>query len=115
MVERPMKSTEANSQVFSEGVSKALAVLKPEDHKKYGQTIISLFELLSEPHWVPGTLGFVNKFHARRIIMISRHYKSLAGINRIMQNFRYSQEQIARHYIILANTTIADNAKENKG
>ena len=54
----------------------ALAALKPEDHKKYGQTIISLLELLSEPRWVPGTLGFVNKFHARRIVMISKNKKT---------------------------------------
>ena len=54
----------------------ALAVLKPEDHQKYGQTIISLLELLSAPHWVPGTLGFVSKFHARRIVMISKNKKT---------------------------------------
>ena len=54
----------------------ALTALKPEDHKKYGQTIISLLELLSEPHRVPGTLGFVSKFHARRIVMISKNKKT---------------------------------------
>ena len=54
----------------------ALATLKPEDHKKYGQTIISLLELLSEPNWAPGTLGFVSKFHARRIVMISKNKKT---------------------------------------
>jgi hypothetical protein len=54
----------------------ALAALKPEDHKKYGQTIISLLQLLSEPHWAPGTLSFVSKFNARRIIMISTFKKT---------------------------------------
>lgn len=54
----------------------ALAALKPEDHKKYGQTIISLLQLLSQPHWVPGTLGFVSKFNRRRIIMISKFKKT---------------------------------------
>ena len=54
----------------------ALATLKPEDHKKYGQTIISLLELLSEPNWAPGTLGFASKFHARRIVMISKNKKT---------------------------------------
>ncbi|HWQ42692.1 MAG TPA: M56 family metallopeptidase [Desulfosporosinus sp.] len=51
----------------------ALAALKPEEYKKYGQTIISLLELLSEPYWVPGTLGFVSKFQVRRIVMISKN------------------------------------------
>ena len=54
----------------------ALAALKPEEHQKYGQTIISLLELLSEPHWVPGTLSFVSKFHARRIVMITKNKKT---------------------------------------
>lgn len=54
----------------------ALASLKPEDHKKYGQTIINLLQLLSEPHWAPGTLGFINKFNTRRIIMISKFKKT---------------------------------------
>ncbi|WP_407312694.1 M56 family metallopeptidase [Desulfosporosinus sp. SB140] len=49
----------------------ALAIVKPEEHKNYAQTIIELMQLLSEPRWVPGTMGFVNKFNARRIIMIS--------------------------------------------
>ncbi|KUO60926.1 MAG: antirepressor [Gracilibacter sp. BRH_c7a] len=53
-----------------------LSALKPQDHKKYGQTIIRLMQLLSEPHWVLGTLGFVSKFNARRIIMISKFKKT---------------------------------------
>ncbi|MFL0246123.1 M56 family metallopeptidase [Candidatus Clostridium stratigraminis] len=56
--------------------AKALAALKPEDYKKYGQTIIKLFQLLSEPHWIPGTLGFVSKFNRRRIVMISSFKKT---------------------------------------
>jgi hypothetical protein len=54
----------------------ALAALKPEDHKKYGQTIINLMQLLSEPSWALGTLGFISKFNARRIIMISTFKKT---------------------------------------
>jgi len=53
-----------------------LAALQPQDHKKYGQTIIRLMQMLSEPHWVPGTLGFVSKFNARRIVMISQFKKT---------------------------------------
>lgn len=54
----------------------ALAAIKEEDHKKYGQTIISLLQLLSQSHWAPGTLGFANKFNSRRIIMISTFKKT---------------------------------------
>ena len=54
----------------------ALTVLQPEDHKKYGQTIISLLQMLSQPHWAPGTLGFVSKFNKRRIVMISTYKKT---------------------------------------
>ncbi|AFM41690.1 antirepressor regulating drug resistance protein [Desulfosporosinus acidiphilus SJ4] len=53
-----------------------LASLEPKDHKKYGQTIISLLEFLSEPHWGPGTVGFIKRFNARRIIMISKFHKT---------------------------------------
>ncbi|WP_291636769.1 M56 family metallopeptidase [Clostridium sp.] len=51
--------------------AEALGTLKPEEQKKYGQTIISLLQMLSEPYWAPGTIGFVGKFNTRRIIMIS--------------------------------------------
>jgi hypothetical protein len=54
----------------------ALTALKPEDHRPYGQTIISLLQMLSEPRWAPGTLGFVSKFNKRRIIMISSNKKT---------------------------------------
>ncbi|HZW82322.1 MAG TPA: M56 family metallopeptidase, partial [Candidatus Deferrimicrobium sp.] len=54
----------------------ALAAIKPEEHKKYGQTIIGMLQLLSESHWVPGTLGFANKINTRRIIMISTYKKT---------------------------------------
>lgn len=54
----------------------ALAAIKPEEHKKYAQTIIELIQLMSEPFWIPGTIGFVNKFNTRRIIMISSFRKS---------------------------------------
>lgn len=54
----------------------ALAVLKKEEHKKYGKTIISLLQLLSESRWVPGTLGFVSKFNTRRIIMITKYRRT---------------------------------------
>ncbi|WP_088188257.1 M56 family metallopeptidase [Desulfosporosinus sp. FKA] len=54
----------------------ALAAIRPEEHKKYAQTIIELIQLLSEPFWIPGTIGFVNKFNTRRIIMISSFRKS---------------------------------------
>lgn len=49
----------------------ALVTLKQEEQKKYGQTIISLLQMLSEPYWAPGTLGFIGKFNRRRISMIS--------------------------------------------
>ncbi|MHB1653946.1 MAG: M56 family metallopeptidase [Desulfitobacteriaceae bacterium] len=49
----------------------ALATVKPEEHKRYGQTIISLLQLLSEPNWAPGTVGFASEFNKRRIVMIS--------------------------------------------
>ena len=48
-----------------------MAAVRPEDHKKYGQTIIELLKVLSENHWVPGTIGFASKFNTRRIAMIS--------------------------------------------
>lgn len=54
----------------------ALAVLKTEEHKKYGKTIISMLQLLSESKWVPGTLGFVSKFNTRRIIMITEYRRT---------------------------------------
>ncbi|WP_242833886.1 M56 family metallopeptidase [Desulfosporosinus sp. OT] len=54
----------------------ALATVNPEEHKKYAQTIIELMQLLAEPHWIPGTIGFVSKFNARRIIMISSFKKT---------------------------------------
>lgn len=54
----------------------ALAALKPEDHKKYGRTIINMLQLLSEPHWAPGTLGFANKINTRRITMISTNKRT---------------------------------------
>lgn len=84
----------------------ALAALNPEDHKKYGQTIISLLELLSEPHWAPGTLGFISKFNRRRIIMISTFKKTpikwaaaaltltlLAGCSSLSSPFSAGQDQ----------------------
>ncbi|KLU63526.1 regulatory protein BlaR1 [Peptococcaceae bacterium CEB3] len=54
----------------------ALAVVRPEEHRQYGQTIIRLLQLLSEPHWAPGTIGFANKFNKRRIIMIASFKKA---------------------------------------
>lgn len=48
----------------------ALASVRPEEHKQYGQTVIRLLQLLSEPHWALGTIGFANKFNKRIIIMI---------------------------------------------
>jgi Antirepressor regulating drug resistance, predicted signal transduction N-terminal membrane component len=54
----------------------ALVALKPEDHKKYGHTIINLLQLLSEPHWIPGRLGFISKFNTRRNVMISKFKKT---------------------------------------
>ncbi|MDQ7092146.1 M56 family metallopeptidase [Desulfosporosinus sp. PR] len=54
----------------------ALSAVKPEEHKKYAQTIIDLMQLLSEPRWLPGTIGFINKFNTRRIIMISSFKKT---------------------------------------
>ena len=53
-----------------------LANVKPEEHKRYGQTIIGLLQLLSEPHWAPGTIGFASKFNTRRIVMISSFRKT---------------------------------------
>jgi beta-lactamase regulating signal transducer with metallopeptidase domain len=53
-----------------------LGTLKQEEQKRYGQTIISLLQILSEPYWAPGTLGFVGKFNTRRIIMISKCKKT---------------------------------------
>ncbi len=50
--------------------------LKLQDRKPYGQTIISLLQLLAKPHWAPGTLGYVSKFNKRRIIMISRNKRT---------------------------------------
>lgn len=54
----------------------ALAIVNPEEHKKYAQTIIELMQLLSQPRWIPGTIGFVSKFNTRRIIMISSFKKT---------------------------------------
>lgn len=55
-----------------------LSALKAEDHRRYGQTIINLLQMLSEPHWAPGTLGFASKYNSRRIIMISSFKKNTA-------------------------------------
>lgn len=49
----------------------ALAVVQPEEHKKYGHTVISLMQLLANPNSLPGTLGFAGKFPAKRIQMIA--------------------------------------------
>lgn len=54
----------------------ALTALKLDDRKKYGQTIISLLQLISKPHWALGTLGFANKFNRRRIMMITSGKKT---------------------------------------
>lgn len=54
----------------------ALNTVSPENHKKYAQTIINLMQILAEPHWIPGTIGFVTKFNTRRIIMISLNQKT---------------------------------------
>jgi Antirepressor regulating drug resistance, predicted signal transduction N-terminal membrane component len=54
----------------------ALAFLQQEDRKKYGLTMINLLELLSEPHWAPGTLGFISKFNERRIVMMAKSKKT---------------------------------------
>jgi len=54
----------------------ALTKVKPEEHKQYGQTIIDLLQLLSEPYWAPGTIGFASKFNTRRIVMISSFQKT---------------------------------------
>jgi beta-lactamase regulating signal transducer with metallopeptidase domain len=53
----------------------ALAALSRDEHRPYGHTIVRLLQLLSEPHWVPGTLGFVSKFNRRRISMITKYRK----------------------------------------
>lgn len=49
----------------------ALAAVQPEEHKKYGHTVISLMELLAKPNSLPGTIGFAGKFPAKRIRMIA--------------------------------------------
>ena len=54
----------------------ALSALNPEENKKYGQTIINMMQMISESHWIPGTVGFVSKFNVRRIIMISLFKKA---------------------------------------
>ena len=48
-----------------------LSTLNSEEQKRYGQTIINLLQMLSEPYWALGTLCFVSKFNTRRIAMIS--------------------------------------------
>ncbi|MFL0267469.1 M56 family metallopeptidase [Candidatus Clostridium radicumherbarum] len=53
-----------------------ITTLKTEDHKNYGMTIIKLLQLLSEPNWTPGTLGFISRFNKRRIVMISSYKKA---------------------------------------
>lgn len=53
----------------------ALAALQPEEHRQYGHTIISLLQLIAEPGWIPGTLGFISKFNKRRIVMITKFKK----------------------------------------
>lgn len=54
----------------------AIAVLNSEEIKKYGNTIINMLQILSESHWIPGTLGFASKYNTRRIIMISLFKKT---------------------------------------
>lgn len=54
----------------------ALANVKPEEHKKYAQTIIDILQLLSQSQWAPGTIGFAGKFNSRRIVMISTFGKT---------------------------------------
>jgi len=55
-----------------------LNVLIPEENKNYGLTIIDMMKMVSDVKWMPGTVGFANKYHARRIIMITQHKKASA-------------------------------------
>lgn len=56
--------------------ARVLNQLKPQDRRQYGQTIINLLQILAQPQWAPGTLGYVSKFNKRRIIMISNSKKA---------------------------------------
>lgn len=48
-----------------------LSVLKQEDNRRYGSTVIRMMEMISEVHWAPSTIGFANKYNKRRITMIA--------------------------------------------
>jgi beta-lactamase regulating signal transducer with metallopeptidase domain len=54
----------------------ALAVVQPEEHKRYGHTILDLLQLFAKPKLVSGTIGFTGKFQARRIRMIASFPKT---------------------------------------
>jgi len=53
-----------------------LTVLSSEENKKYGQTIINMMKVISERHWISGTVGFASKYNKRRIIMITLFKKT---------------------------------------
>ncbi len=53
-----------------------LSLLSSDEKKKYGHTIINMFQLLSQTSWIPGTLGFASKYSSRRISMISSFKKT---------------------------------------
>lgn len=53
-----------------------LTALSLDENKKYGHTIIKLMKIISERYWIPGTIGFANKYNKRRIIMITLFKKS---------------------------------------
>lgn len=54
----------------------ALSVLSYEENRKYGYTIINMLEMLSQSKWIPGALGFANRYNTRRIIMITQIKKT---------------------------------------
>jgi beta-lactamase regulating signal transducer with metallopeptidase domain len=60
--------------------SAILAVLNSNEIRDYGETIINMIKILSNPNLFVGTLGFSNKNIKRRIIMISSfNKKSITG------------------------------------
>jgi Antirepressor regulating drug resistance, predicted signal transduction N-terminal membrane component len=56
--------------------ARVLKELAPQDRRQYGQAIINLLQLLAQPQWAPGTLGYVSKYNRRRITMISSNKKA---------------------------------------
>jgi beta-lactamase regulating signal transducer with metallopeptidase domain len=52
-----------------------LAAIAEEESRQYGNTIISMLQMVSSSQWAPGTVGFVSQYNKRRITVIAQNKK----------------------------------------